>query len=58
MTNKHIATQHHATLESIRHVDDEGNEFWLARELAPLLDYQDWRNFMQVVEKARIACQQ
>lgn len=58
MTNKHIATQHHATFEGIRHVDENDNEFWLARELAPLLDYQDWRNFMQVVEKARIACQQ
>lgn len=58
MTDKHIATQHHATFEGIRHVDEEGHEFWLARELAPLLDYQDWRNFMQVVEKARIACQQ
>jgi DNA-damage-inducible protein D len=58
MTNKHIATQHHATFEGIRHVDGEGHEFWLARELAPMLDYQDWRNFMQVVEKARIACLQ
>ena len=58
MTNKHIATQHHATFEGIRHVDGEGHEFWLARELAPMLDYQDWRNFIQVVEKARIACLQ
>ncbi len=58
MTNKHIATQHHATFEGIRHIDEDGDEFWLARELAPLLDYQDWRNFMQVVEKARIACHQ
>ena len=58
MTNKKVETQHHATFEGIRHVDDDGNEFWLARELAPVLEYQDWRNFMQVVEKARVACQQ
>ena len=58
MTNKQIATQHYATFEGIRHVDDDSNEFWLARELAPVLEYQDWRNFMQVVEKARMACQQ
>lgn len=58
MTTKKIATQHHATFEGIRHADEDGNEFWLARELAPLLEYQDWRNFMQVMEKARIACQQ
>ncbi len=58
MTNKQIETQHHATFEGIRHVDEDGNETWMARELAPVLEYQDWRNFMQVVEKARIACQQ
>ena len=58
MTNKRITKQHHATFEGIRHVDEAGNEYWFARELAPLLDYQDWRNFMQVVEKARLACQQ
>lgn len=58
MTNKHIATQHHATFEGIRHVDEDGNEFWLARELAPLLDYPYWRNFTPVLDKARTACQQ
>lgn len=44
--------------EGARHVDEDGNEFWLARDLAPLLEYQDWRNFVQVVEKAKVACQQ
>ena len=34
MPDKSIAHQHHATFEGIRHVDDEGNEFWLARPLA------------------------
>ncbi len=56
MTDKHIAQQHHATFEGIRHQEGQGEEFWLARELAPLLEYQDWRNFMQVIEKARQAC--
>jgi DNA-damage-inducible protein D len=58
MSDEKIVQQHHATFESIRHVDEDGNEFWLARDLAPLLDYQDWRNFMQVIEKARVACAQ
>jgi DNA-damage-inducible protein D len=57
MTEKSIAKQHRTTFDSIRHLDTEGNEFWLARELAPLLDYPQWRNFMQVLEKARLACQ-
>lgn len=58
MTGKNIVKQHHATFESIRHVDGDGHEFWSARDLAPLLEYQDWRNFVQVVDKARQACKQ
>ena len=58
MTDKRIAQQHHATFEEIRQFDADGNEFWSARDLAPLLEYQDWRNFMQVVDKARLACGQ
>lgn len=50
------ASQPH-TFESIRHVGADGNEFWLARELSVALEYQQWRNFVQVVEKAKIACQ-
>lgn len=56
MTKNRIANQHHATFEGIRQLDREDNEFWLARDLAPLLDYQEWRNFMQVVGKATQAC--
>nr|VFJ60881.1 MAG: DNA-damage-inducible protein D [Candidatus Kentron sp. DK] len=57
MTDTNIAQQHHATFEGIRHVDADGHEYWSARDLAPLLEYQDWRNFMQVVDKARVACE-
>lgn len=31
-------------------------EFWFARDLQILLDYNDWRNFANVIEKAKIAC--
>jgi DNA-damage-inducible protein D len=58
MTKKHIRKQHQATFDSIRHIDETGGEFWSVRDLAPLLEYQDWRNFMQVVDKARVACAQ
>ncbi len=58
MTDKRIAQQHHATFEEVRQFDEDGNEFWSARNIAPLLEYQDWRNFMQVVDKARLACEQ
>lgn len=49
---------HHETFESIKRSDDAAREYWLARELAPVLDYQDYRNFQAVVEKAKMACTQ
>ena len=51
-----LPTQIH-TFESVRRSDENGNEFWFARELAPLLDYQDYRNFLRVIEKAKQACE-
>ena len=36
--------------------DDEGAEFWAARDLARLLEYADYRNFISIAEKAKIAC--
>jgi len=57
MTNKRISERHHATFDSIRQQDQEGDEYWSARDLAPLLEYQDWRNFIQVVDKAKKACE-
>lgn len=50
------APQNH--FEAIRHTRDDGSEYWLARELAPILDYAQYRNFLPVIEKAREACQQ
>lgn len=56
MADERIAKHHHATFEGIKQSDDQGHEFWLARELAPLLDYPQWRNFLPVLDKAREAC--
>ena len=41
--------------EHIKHVDDNGQEYWLARELMITLDYTDWRNFKTVIAKAKTA---
>ncbi len=43
--------------EAIRHSDEDGQEFWSARELAVILDYSNWRNFVKVIGKAREACE-
>jgi DNA-damage-inducible protein D len=58
MSKDIIGQQHHATFDGIRHLDETGNEHWLARELAPLLEYPQWRNFLPVLTKAREACKQ
>ncbi|MFA5782477.1 MAG: DNA damage-inducible protein D [Bacteroidales bacterium] len=36
--------------------EQDGVEYWLARELQELLDYTQWRNFLNVIDKAKIAC--
>ena len=42
--------------EAIKRLDDFGNEYWLARELMPLLEYTEWRKFKGVINKAIINC--
>lgn len=44
------------TLDEIRH--ENGTEYWNARELFPLLGYQNYRNFKPVIERAKVACEQ
>lgn len=44
--------------ESIRRVADDGSEYWSARELAKILGYDNYRNFLKVILKARVACEQ
>lgn len=44
------------TFESIKHIDEYGQEYWLARELARVLQYADWRNFENILFKAMDAC--
>jgi DNA-damage-inducible protein D len=36
--------------------EQDGVEYWLARELQELLGYADWRNFLNTVDKARESC--
>jgi DNA-damage-inducible protein D len=37
--------------------EQNGIEYWLARELQELLGYSDWRNFLNAVEKAKESCE-
>lgn len=43
--------------ESIKQIDDDGNEYWYARDLQEILEYSEWRNFSKIIEKAKSACE-
>ncbi len=48
-----------SAFESIKHLDDEGHEYWLARELAKLLGYAKWEHFeRRVIAEAIAVCAQ
>ena len=44
------------TFESIKHINEYGEEYWLARELQPVLEYSQWRRFSDAIERAKLAC--
>lgn len=57
MTNQALISSPHKNFEGIKKIDENGIEYWEARELMPLLGYLKWRNFEEVViKKAKIAC--
>ena len=42
--------------EEIKHIDENGNEYWEARELKNILEYSQWRRFNEVISRAMISC--
>ena len=45
------------SFEDIKHIDENGVEFWYARELMPILQYSNWQNFERIIDKAKISCE-
>jgi len=43
--------------EDIKHIDENGIEFWYARELMVVLQYANWQNFEKIIKKAKISCE-
>ena len=52
-----IYTYSEQTFEDIKHFNDDSQEFWFARELQHILGYTEWRNFLKVIDKAKLACE-
>ncbi|NDC83788.1 DNA damage-inducible protein D [bacterium] len=53
--DKTTITQYHAQFEDVAQ-EENGVEYWMARDLQLLLGYSEWRNFLAAIEKAKIAC--
>ena len=56
MAKKEIVTYSQQTFENIKRTDENGTEFWYARELQKALEYTEYGKFLPVIEKAIEAC--
>lgn len=56
LTSEEETSYTESLFESIRHINEYGQEFWYARDLQTALEYKEWRNFNKVISKAQIAC--
>lgn len=52
-----IESVNESLFESIKHVNEYGQEYWTARELQPVLEYVEWRKFKASIVKAMDACE-
>lgn len=51
-----LSNQHKTVFERIKQIDNDGNEWWSARQLGKILEYSEYRHFKPVIEKAKEAC--
>jgi len=51
-----IQKNHQSVFETIRKVNEHGQDYWQARELQTILGYVKWDKFLLVIEKAKQAC--
>lgn len=56
MTNEIIPSAPHKDFEGIKKIDENGIEYWEARELLPLLGYKRWGKAEEVIARAARAC--
>lgn len=51
-----LIAQEYKTFENIKHINENGFEYWYARELSEVLNYTERRNFQKVIDRAVLAC--
>lgn len=55
--SKKLTKKAMSLFESIKHFDENGVEYWTARSLWKILEYTEYRHFLPVIEKAKVACE-
>lgn len=53
---KRLTKRTMSLFESIKHIDEFGNEYWTSRSMWKILEYTEYRHFLPVIEKAKISC--
>jgi len=56
MTSALLPQSLHKDFESIKKIDEQGFEYWEARELMPLLGYAKWEKFHEAIKRAKLTC--
>ncbi len=51
-----LKTYNKKIFDEIKHIDEFGCDYWLARELMPVLEYSKWERFSNAIDNAKIAC--
>lgn len=57
MKENTLEEQHKNTFDDLKHINGDGQEFWYARQLSKVLEYVEYRNFLPVIKKAMLACE-
>ena len=52
-----IKKYNETVFEDIKHINEYGNEYWLARELQNVLEYKRWDKFCNVINNDKKACE-
>ena len=53
---ENIIKSTNTVFEQIKREDENGNEYWLSRDLSKVLEYSEYRHFLPVIERAKEAC--
>jgi len=52
-----LNAEEYKSFEAIKRKRQDGTEFWSARELSKVLQYNKWENFSKVISRAKLACE-